>query len=90
MIELKEGGMRDENQAPIKVFYKEKVVSEYFADIFVEDKVIVELKAVDNLSKLHEAQILNYLKATEIQLGLPVNFKHPKAQIKRMVLDLNE
>ncbi len=90
MIELEERGMRVENQAPIKVFYKEKVVGEYFADILVQDKVIIELKAVENLSKLHEAQILNYLKATGIQVGLLVNFKHPKAEIKRMVFGLDE
>ena len=56
----------------------------------VYEKVVIELNAVENLSKLHEAQILNYLKATGIQIGLPVNFKHPKAEIKRMVLGLEE
>ena len=90
MIELKERGMRAINQAPIKVSYKDTIVGEYFADILVEDKIIIELKAVENISKLHEAQILNYLKATGIQLGLLVNFKHPKAEIKRMVLGLKE
>jgi len=90
MIELKERRMRAINQAPIKVFYKDRIVGEYFADILVEDKVIIELKAVENLSKLHEAQILNYLKATGILVGILVNFKHPKADIKRMVFGLKE
>jgi len=90
MIELKERRMRVINQAPIKVSYKNTIVGEYFADMLVEDKVIIELKAVENISKLHEAQILNYLKATGIQVGLLVNFKHPKAEIKRMVLGLKE
>ena len=90
MIELKERRMRAINQAPIKVFYKDAIVGEYFADILVEDKVIIELKTVEILSKLHEAQILNYLKATGIQLGFLVNFIHPKAEIKRMVLGLKE
>ena len=90
MIELKERRMRAINQAPIKVSYKDAIVGEYFADILVEDKVIIELKTVENLSKLHEAQILNYLKATGIQLGFLVNFIHPKAEIKRMVLGLKE
>ncbi len=90
MIELRKRGLEAESQAPIKVFYKEEAVGEYFADILVEDKIIIELKAVENISKLHEAQILNYLKATGIQLGLLVNFKHPKAEIKRMVLGLKE
>ena len=66
------------------------MVGEYFADLLVEDKVIVELKAVENLDKLHEAQLLNYLKAMGLHVGLLVNFKHNKADIKRMVLDLPE
>ncbi|TRZ87850.1 MAG: GxxExxY protein [Methanosarcinales archaeon] len=90
MIELRARGLKAENQAPIKVLYKQNSVGEYFADILVQDKVIIGLKAVENISKLHEAQILNYLKATGIQVGLLVNFKHPKAEIKRMVLGLNE
>ncbi|MBU4274165.1 MAG: GxxExxY protein [Planctomycetes bacterium] len=90
MIELRRRELKAESQVPIKVFYKEETVGEYFADILVQDKVIIELKAVENLSRLHEAQILNYLKATGIQVGLLVNFKHPKAEIKRMVLGLEE
>ncbi len=90
MIELRERGLKAESQVPIKVFYKEEAVGEYFADILVQDTVILELKAIENLSKVHEAQLLNYLKATRIQVGLLVNFKHPKAEIKRMVLGLNE
>ncbi|HEC98966.1 MAG TPA: GxxExxY protein [Proteobacteria bacterium] len=90
IIELRNKGLKAESQVPVKVFYKEETVGEYFADILVQDKIIIELKAVENLSKLHEAQILNYLKATGIQVGLLVNFKHPKAEIKRMVLGLNE
>ena len=90
MVELRKRGLKAESQVPIKVFYKDEIVGEYFADILVQDTVIVELKAVENLSKLHEAQVLNYLKATGIQVGLLVNFKHPKAEIKRMVLGLNE
>jgi GxxExxY protein len=70
--------------------YKEKPVGEYYADLLVEDKIIVELKTVDNLDKHHEAQLLNYLKATGIQVGLLVNFKNPKVEIKRMVWNLPE
>jgi GxxExxY protein len=55
-------------------------------DILVEDKIIMELKAVDQLQKVYEAQLLNYLKATGIKVGLLVNFKHPKAEIKRFIL----
>jgi len=90
MLELKSRGLKAESQVPIKVFYKEDVVGEYIADILVEDKVIVELKTVEKIDKMHEAQLLNYLKATRTQIGLLVNFKHSKAEIKRLVLDLPE
>ncbi|MCD6388820.1 MAG: GxxExxY protein [Desulfobulbaceae bacterium] len=90
LAELRERGLQAESQFPIKVQYKDKVVGEYFADILVENKVILELKTVENISKIHEAQLLNYLKATGIKVGLLVNFRHPKAEIKRMVLNLEE
>ena len=63
----------------------EVTVGEYFADIVVEGKVILELKATDFLLKAHEAQILNYLKASGSKVGLLVNFTHPKAEIKRFI-----
>ena len=90
LIELKTRGLNAESQVPVKVFYKEKTVGEYIVDILVEKKVIVELKTVEKFDKVHEAQLLNYLKASGIQIGLLVNFKHPKAEIKRMVLNLPE
>jgi len=85
MVELKKRGLNAHNQVPIKVKYKGKEVGEYFADIVVENRVLLELKAVESIDKVHEAQILNYLKATGFSVGLLVNFKHPKAQIKRFV-----
>ena len=90
LIELHNRGVKPKSQVPIKVKYKERFVGEYSADLFVGEKVIVELKTVDNLNKNHEAQLLNYLKATGIQVGLLVNFKNPKVEIKRKVLDLKE
>ena len=90
MVELESRGLKAESQVPIKVLYKDNVVGEYIADILVEEKVIVELKTVKSLDRIHEAQLLNYLKATGIQIGLLINFTHPKAEIKRMVLDLPE
>ena len=90
LIELKKRGLRAKNQVPIKVSYKGEVVGDYTADLLVEDQVIVELKTVENLDRSHEAQLLNYLKATGLHVGLLVNFKHKKADIKRMVLDLPE
>jgi GxxExxY protein len=84
-IELKKRGLIVESQKSIKVLYKDETVGEYVADILVEGKVIIELKTVDKLDKIHEAQIMNYLKATGVPVGLLVNFKHPKAEIKRII-----
>ena len=90
LVELKARGLRAVAQHPIKVKYKDQIVGEYFADLFVEDEVIIELKTVDRIEKIHEAQLLNYLKATGIKVGLLVNFKSMRAEIKRLVLDLPE
>jgi len=90
IYELRERGLKAESQLPLKVLYKDNLVGDYFADIIVEDCVIVELKAADRMEKIHEAQLLNYFKATGINVGLLVNMKHPKAEIKRMVLYLPE
>jgi GxxExxY protein len=90
LIELYNRGLKAQSQVPIKVKYKDKPVGEYVADVLVEGKIIVELKTVESLDKNHEAQLLNYLKATGIHIGLLANFKNPKVEIKRMVLDLPE
>lgn len=84
-FELRGRGLKVECQTPISVQYKDAVVGEYFADIIVEKRVIIELKAVKNLQKVHEAQLLNYLRATGYKIGLLVNFTHPKAVIKRFI-----
>jgi GxxExxY protein len=85
LIELAKFGLSYKNQFPVKVFYDEKNVGEYFADIIVNNTVIVELKAAENLCEEHECQLVNYLKATEIEVGLLLNFgKEP--QLKRKVL----
>jgi GxxExxY protein len=86
MIELKDRGLKAETQVPITVRYKNKNVGEYFADVVVENRVILELKAVESLEKIHEAQLLNYLRATEYKVGLLVNFTHPKTVIRRFVM----
>ncbi len=89
-MELKARGLKTVAQYPIKLKYKNQIVGEYFADLLVEDQVIIELKTVDRIEKIHEAQLLNYLKATGINVGLLVNFKSRKAEIKRLVFDLPE
>jgi len=86
LIELRKRGLKAENEVPIQVRYKGELVGEYFADIVVEGQVILELKAIEQLQKIHEAQLLNYLKATEYKIGLLINFTHPKAEIKRFIV----
>ena len=86
LVEFHKRGLKAEGQVPITVKYKDEVVGEYFADIVVEGQVIIELKAVEQLAGIHEAQLLNYLKATEYKIGLLINFTHPKAEIKRFIV----
>jgi GxxExxY protein len=74
LLELIEMNIQCEKQKPIKVYYKDKIVGEYFADIIVEGKVILELKAGEGLIEEHELQLINYLKATEFEIGLLLNF----------------
>ncbi len=86
MIELNGFGLRAIPQAPIQVWYKGQVVGDYYADLLVNDQIIVELKSVRTLASEHEAQLLNYLKATTYEVGLLLNFG-PKPQIKRKIYD---
>jgi GxxExxY protein len=86
IIELKKAGIAAVPQTPIKVLYDGDVVGECFADILVEGKVIVEIKAAKALAPDHEAQLLNYLKATDIEVGLLLNVG-AQPEVKRKVLD---
>ena len=73
-FELKSLGYKVEAQKQIKVYFKQQLVGEYYSDLLVEDKVIVELKAYEILMNAHIEQIMNYLKATPIEVGLLLNF----------------
>ena len=86
MIEFKIDDIPAVSQYAIKVLYHDEIVGEYFTDILVDDKVIVEIKAVRSLALENEAQLLNYLKATDKEVGLLLNFG-PKPEIKREVFD---
>jgi len=83
-LELSSMGLMCEKQKPIKVYYSGQKVGEYFADMIVNDCVIIELKAAENLCEEHEFQLINYLKATEIEVGLLLNFGK-KPQYKRKI-----
>ena len=84
LIELKKQGLNISTQQNIKVYYESIEVGDYFADIIVNNIVIIELKATEELSRAHEAQLLNYLKATKIEVGLLLNFGK-EAEFKRKV-----
>ena len=86
MIEFRKAGIPAEAQSPIEVTYEGEIVVEHAADIIVDSKVIIELKAAKKLAEDHHAQLLNYLKATEIEVGLLLNFG-PKPEISRKVFD---
>ena len=84
IIELKNEGLSVSRQKPITVFYNEFEVGNYFADLVVENKVIIELKATEGIREEHEAQLINYLRATDIEVGLLLNFG-VKPQFKRKI-----
>lgn len=80
--ELKRRGFKCEAQYKVKVYFKGQEVGEYFADILVNDHIILELKAVDTICREHELQLINYLKTTKIEVGLLLNFGE-RPQVRR-------
>jgi GxxExxY protein len=86
LIELNIRGIRAVSQASFPVNYKGRSVGEYFADILVEDELVIELKCVDHLANEHLAQCINYLRASGKALCLLINFQKPKVEWKRIIL----
>ena len=86
LLELRSAGLKVEAQVPLAVHYKGCQIGHFAVDLVVEDRVLLELKAVSALRPEHQAQIINYLKASGLRLGLLINFAQPKAQVKRVVL----
>jgi len=84
-IELRHAGLEADQQHRIEVRYREMLVGEFVADIVVEDRVIIEVKAIKTLEEIHSAQCLNYLRGTNLNVCLLVNFGTPRAVIKRIV-----
>lgn len=84
-IELEELGLDVSRQQAIPVSYKGKHIGLYYADLLVEDSVVIELKAIDSIARAHEAQLLNYLRATGTRVGLILNFGTPRLGIRRLV-----
>jgi GxxExxY protein len=85
-LALQSMGLKVQQQARIEVYFQNSLVGEYFADLLVEDAVLVELKAAQSIAKEHEAQLLNYLRATPYEVGLLLNFG-PKPEFIRKVFD---
>jgi GxxExxY protein len=83
-VELTTRGHRVQQQQPIEVRYGAEIVGDYFADLIVDDKVVVELKASQALERVHYAQCLNYLKGTGLQLALLLNFGRPRLEYHRI------
>lgn len=84
LIALNDKGLKAEVQVPLKVKFRWKSVGDFYADILVEDVVILELKAVTKVLPEHQAQLINYLKATGLEVGLLINFGNPKLEYKRL------
>lgn len=83
LIELSKNGISAKAEVPIDVYYDDTIVGEFRADLVVEDKIIIELKAIQNLLPIHETQLVNYLTATKIDCGLLINFGGEHIEIKR-------
>jgi len=84
MIALQTEGLRVDQQKHLDVYFRGHNVGQYIADIVVEDKVIIEIKAIENITKRHYAQLINYLKASGIQVGYVINFGRIPLQFKRL------
>ena len=90
LIALCQKGLKAENQIPLQVKFRGEIVGEFFADILVENKVLIELKVIIGLSKENYAQIINYLKTTGIQIGLLINFGTSKIEYRRFTNKFSE
>ena len=83
LIALAEANLKAQAQTPLKVMFRGQVVGDFFSDIIVEDRILLELKAVKALMPEHLAQVMNYLKATGIEVGFLINFGNPKLEYRR-------
>ena len=90
LLELRKAGLQAESQQAITVRYDGEIVGEFFADIVVENTIILELKSVRTIAKAHEMQLVNYLVATGKPVGLILNFGETKVEVKRKVRDLSQ
>jgi len=83
IIELSKDDLKVEPEKPLQVFYDNQIVGDFYVDLFVEETVVVELKSVENLTKAHEVQLVNYLNALKTDIGLLINFGPSGVEVKR-------
>jgi len=83
LIELQKAGLKAESEKALKVYYNDIVIGDFSIDVFVEDAVVIELKSVENLSKVHEVQLVNYLNGIKKDIGLLINFGPSGVEVKR-------
>ena len=83
IIELKKNGLKVEEEKPLKVYYEDKIVGDFYVDLFVEDEIAVELKSVQHLAIEHDVQLVNYLSALRKDIGLLINFGSSGVEVKR-------
>ena len=83
LIELENNKLKAESEKPLKAYYNGHVVGDFYVDIFVEDEIIIELKSVENLSKPHEVQLVNYLNGLQKEIGLLINFGPTGVEVRR-------
>jgi GxxExxY protein len=84
-VELRKAGLRVQQQHDVKVTYEGVVVGDFTADLLVEHSVVVELKATSIIEAIHCSQCLNYLRASDLSVGLVINFGRPRLEVKRVV-----
>ena len=90
VIELGKSDLDVEAEKPLKVYYDDQIVGDFYVDLFVEDEIIVELKSVQNLSKEHEVQLVNYLNGLKKEIGLLINFGPSGVEVRRKYRALPE
>jgi GxxExxY protein len=82
-IELMKFNLKFEEEKPLKVYYEDKVVGDFFIDLFVENEIVIELKSIQKLAKEHEVQLVNYLNGFKKEIGLLINFSPHGVEVKR-------
>ena len=83
IIELGKRGLKAEEEKPLKVYYEDQAVGDFFIDLFVEDEIVVELKSIQSIAKEHEIQLVNYLNGVKKEVGLLINFGPSGVKVKR-------